>query len=114
MNDRSRFTRMAERATFFVNRAFRYKRALWFAWSLLTWEQRMAFRGRFPELARELPQANTAQSLLNVAGPDGQAWRCHWIETRKCSGQPECARLGCARRRDPEDWSPAELRFFTG
>lgn len=54
MNDARRLARVFQSAEFFIRRTFRYKQALWFAWSLLTWEQRMAFRGRFPALAREL------------------------------------------------------------
>jgi hypothetical protein len=37
-----------------ICRAFRYRRGLRTAWSLMTWEQRMAFRHREPELARDL------------------------------------------------------------
>ncbi len=58
-------------AAFFNRRMFEYKRALWFAWSLMTWEQRMAFRAKLPDMARVLSAADL------VAGrrlhPDGMS-----------------------------------------
>lgn len=55
MSERSRAARLARSAIFFCNRTFVYKRALFTAWSIMSWEQRLHFRRIHPELAKTLP-----------------------------------------------------------